>query len=309
VRAALGYDQINLYGISYGATAAQVYVQRHPAHARSAILESGTLLGVPIFERFPTASQRALDLLFARCAAEVACHKAFPTPAKDLRAVMARLDRGPIELPVTDPSTGQPAQYTRADLAPNLLGTLSDLRTAGVLPRMLHSAAHGDWSDVVAAAAPETTAPAAAPTWQLMPMTINCYEPEERMREAETEAAAAGSFLTYADMSAMVDPGGICAAMPAPPPTAVHGPPTVSDVPMLFINGAADPKDPPTNVAGAGRVYSRSLALTVPNQAHDYNVDPSCRAELFDALIRMADTTGLPSECLRYQPAPPFDLG
>jgi pimeloyl-ACP methyl ester carboxylesterase len=174
---------------------------------------------------------------------------------------------------------------------------------------MLHSAAHGDWSDVVAAAAPETTTPAAAPTWQLMPMTINCYEPEERLRQAETEAAAAGSFLTYADMHAMVNPDGICTAMPAPPSSALHGPPTRSGVPMLFINGAADPKDPPVNVSGAARVYSHSLTLTVPNQAHDYNVDPSCRAVLFAAFIGTADTTGLPSGCLQYQSAPPFDLG
>ena len=58
VRAALGYQQVNLYGISYGATAAQVYLQRHPGHVRTVLLESGTALGVPIYERFPTASQR-----------------------------------------------------------------------------------------------------------------------------------------------------------------------------------------------------------------------------------------------------------
>jgi hypothetical protein len=46
---------------------------------------------------------------------------------------------------------------------------------------------------------------------------------------------------------------------------------------MLFINGAADPKDPPANVAGAARAYPNSLALTVPNQAHDYHVAPTCR--------------------------------
>jgi pimeloyl-ACP methyl ester carboxylesterase len=33
VRASLGYDQINLYGSSYGAAAAQVYMQRHPHRA------------------------------------------------------------------------------------------------------------------------------------------------------------------------------------------------------------------------------------------------------------------------------------
>ena len=51
VRAALGYERVNLYGMSYGVTAAQVYLQRHPTRVRSAILESGALLGVPIYEQ------------------------------------------------------------------------------------------------------------------------------------------------------------------------------------------------------------------------------------------------------------------
>jgi hypothetical protein len=44
---------------------------------------------------------------------------------------------------------------------------LSDLQTAVVLPRMLHSAAQGDWSDVLAAAAapPPPTARRAGSSW------------------------------------------------------------------------------------------------------------------------------------------------
>ena len=172
-----------------------------------------------------------------------------------------RLDQGPVDLPATDPRTGRSAQYTRQDLAPGLLEALSDLRTAVVLPRMLHSAAHGDWNDVLAAADPESTAPAAAPTWQLMGLTINCHEPEERLRPAETEAAAAGSFISYVDMRAMVNPGDICAAMPTRNQRRRQARADPSPVPVLLINGAADPKDPPANVAGAGRIDPRSLAL------------------------------------------------
>jgi pimeloyl-ACP methyl ester carboxylesterase len=308
VRAALGYQQINLYGISYGATAAQVYLQRYPSHVRTVLLESGTALGVPIYERFPAASQHALDLLFARCATDRACHAAYPDPAADLRAVTARLDRGPVDTNVTDPATGQPVRLARQGLGQFLLGLLSDSQTAAVLPRLLHSAARGDWADVFAAV-PRPPTSDAAPTWQLMNLTINCHEPEERLRQAETEAAAAGSFLSYADMQSMVNPGGVCAAVPAPPPGAIHGPLSPSPVPMLLINGAADPKDPPVNVADASLAYPNSLALTVPTQAHDYHEDPSCRDGLFAAFIERAATTGLPAQCLMQRPAPPFDIG
>jgi pimeloyl-ACP methyl ester carboxylesterase len=308
VRAALGYDRINLYGISYGATAAQVYVQRHADHARTAILESGTVLGVPILERFPAAAQRALDLLFARCAADAACSKAFPDPAADLRAVTARLERGPVDLPVSDPSTGKAVRYTRHDMAAGLLEALSNLRTALVLPRQLHAAARGNWQEVLAAAQ-ASSAESARPGWQLMALTIDCYEPEERVRRSETEAHAVGSFLTAQDMLTLVNPDDVCGVMPAPSAGMVHHTATTESVPMLFINGNADPKDLPVNVATAPRVNPHSLTITVRDEAHDYNVDASCRAGLFAAFIRTASTGDLPSQCLQEQWVPAFDLG
>jgi pimeloyl-ACP methyl ester carboxylesterase len=96
VRQALRYRRIVLYGGSYGATAAQVYVARHGAHVAAAVLDGGTLLDIPIFELMPLATQRAFDRLAARCAADATCRLPFPDVAGDLRAVLARLRTSPI---------------------------------------------------------------------------------------------------------------------------------------------------------------------------------------------------------------------
>ena len=48
VRQALGYGKLNLYGISYGATAAQVFLRRHPGSVRTVVLDGATLLDVPV---------------------------------------------------------------------------------------------------------------------------------------------------------------------------------------------------------------------------------------------------------------------
>ena len=84
VRAALGYDRIDIYGASYGATLAQYYLRQHESHVRSVVLDGGTLLDVPIFERLPRSSQAALDSVLERCVADTACHATFPDPAGDL---------------------------------------------------------------------------------------------------------------------------------------------------------------------------------------------------------------------------------
>ena len=47
VRVALGYRQLNVYGTSYGATAAQVYLKRHPDSVRTIVLDGATAIDVP----------------------------------------------------------------------------------------------------------------------------------------------------------------------------------------------------------------------------------------------------------------------
>ena len=75
VRAALGAEQINLVGGSYGTRAAQEYMRRHPDRVRSA-----TLFGlVPPSEQMPQHfardAQHSLDAVVAECAADAACRR------------------------------------------------------------------------------------------------------------------------------------------------------------------------------------------------------------------------------------------
>jgi pimeloyl-ACP methyl ester carboxylesterase len=58
VLSALHYGKVNIIGGSYGGTAAQVFQHQFPARVRTMTLQSGALLGIPLFEWFPRASQR-----------------------------------------------------------------------------------------------------------------------------------------------------------------------------------------------------------------------------------------------------------
>lgn len=122
VRAALGYEKINLYGASYGATAAQYYVRQHPDRVRSVVLDGATLLDVPVMELIAKSSQRALDLLFERCAADAACAAAYRSFAGNSSPCSPSSARNPSTrrslLPVAPRSwsigTGSPPPCTRA---------------------------------------------------------------------------------------------------------------------------------------------------------------------------------------------------
>ena len=78
VREAMGYDKINLAGYSYGATAAQYYLRQYEDHVRTVFLYGGSLLDVPVFERWALNSQQALNRIINLCMADPDCQAAYP---------------------------------------------------------------------------------------------------------------------------------------------------------------------------------------------------------------------------------------
>jgi len=84
VRAALGYDLIDVFGNSYGTSLAQVYLKRHGDHIAAMILD-GTVgpWNDWIFDG-PNNSQAALDSVFALCQTDKLCSKRYPNSPADL---------------------------------------------------------------------------------------------------------------------------------------------------------------------------------------------------------------------------------
>lgn len=301
VRAALGYDTINLYGASYGASAAQVYLQRYPDRVRTAALVAGTPLDIAIFEWYPRSSQQALGRLFSRCAAEPECQEAYPDPQADLDAVAARLDRGPVELSEADSPTGQRMVFTRENMGPTVHNILFGTDTAPTLPRLLRAAREGDWPTV---ARELPTDPAGSDDVPAMTATILCHEPWARLRRAPTEAASVGSYLTYADVRTLLGRE-LCAVVPAPEAAALYDPPTPVSVPVLVINGDADPQDPPELMENIDATYPNSRLLTAPGQAHaNWNVPASCLGSIIGGFVDTA-SVAVSAHCLE-QVSPPL---
>jgi pimeloyl-ACP methyl ester carboxylesterase len=79
VRTALGYGKISLYGGSYGVTMGLAYLQRYGDHVASAVLDSGSLLNVRLWQESPTSAQQAFDRVAQRCEVDPACATNLPT--------------------------------------------------------------------------------------------------------------------------------------------------------------------------------------------------------------------------------------
>ena len=136
VRAALGYETINLYGGSYGTRAGLIYMRRHPERVRTAVLDGLAPVSIRLPSSINADAHRALDLLFADCAADRGCSEAFPDLPQTFARVIADLEANPRMLDTIHPRTGEPfeATLTATGFAGGLRGVLYSPTVASLLP-------------------------------------------------------------------------------------------------------------------------------------------------------------------------------
>ena len=99
VRAALRYDTIDLYGVSYGTVHAQAYLLRHRDHVRALIFNGAIdpLLGPAQSWEIGASNAKAIAGVIAIvCSRSPSCSRANPDPARTFAALDRRLRRRPV---------------------------------------------------------------------------------------------------------------------------------------------------------------------------------------------------------------------
>lgn len=86
------------------------------------------------------SGQLAQDLLVKRYQANAVCKSAYPNFEQEITALISRLDKQPVELPIIDPRSGQPARLDRDVLVLSLHDSLLDTENTVQLLRLLHQA-------------------------------------------------------------------------------------------------------------------------------------------------------------------------
>ncbi len=292
---ALGYRSWNVYGVSYGTRLALTALRDTGAPVRSVVLDSTLPLQVSFPVDFAADFQRALQTLFADCAADADCSTAFPDLESGLFAAVHQLDEAPAVIRPLDPLTGkrvtvavtgermllgfQQAMY-RADLIP-------------LLPAAISAAGHGDLSQLSAAAGGLTALPALA--WGMY-YSVECGEEAaffdtdaavaDALRGVRPEIAAMGlAYMT--DLTREV-----CRFWGSPPLPAAEHQPLASDVPVLVLVGELDPITPPAYGELAARTLSRSYFFELRGIGHGVlaaqspeTTRPRCAMQLLSSFV------------------------
>ncbi len=304
VRAALGYEQVNLYGGSYGTRAALSYLRQHPERVRTVIIDSVVPPDLALGTTVARDAQHALDLFFARCAADEDCGAAFPDLDAEFDALMAALSDGPIQVELVHPVTGEPTEVslTRERVAGTLRFMSYAPETASLLPLLIHGAvATGDYS--LLAAQTLQAGDASANLLSLgMHFSVVCAEDVPFFDQGDVDMHNADTYLADVLTDALST---ICTVWPRGEVPEDFKEPVVSDVPVLILSGETDPVTPPEYGDAVAETLSNSLHLVAPGQGHGAIVR-GCIPRIAADFVAGGTVDGLDTECVDRLAAPPF---
>ena len=289
VRAALGYRTLNLYGISYGATLAQVYVARHPRAVRSVVLDGATLIDIPFFGRFAVNGQRALDLVARRCAREAPCARAFPGWTLRLRSLIEAWN-------VTAVTIGPDVTLSGNDLAGVIQLMTLNASSAASIPLVVTRAARGEYAPLAQQLPTEGDNP-------IMFWSIWC-------NERWVGLDARGPWGTYLDgytASQLDRYRSLCTYVPDHPEPASNLARVRSNVPVLALVGGADPQDPAANVARLAAAMPKARVVVLPEHGHGVG-QYGCLPNLVKLFVDRGSAAELDVRCVRRIKPPPFAL-
>ncbi len=305
VRAAMGYDKINLSAGSFGTYAALIYMRSHPDHVRTAYLSSLVPLSnrVPLFHA--EAAQVALDELFKECDEDAACHQAYPRLRADFAALRKKLHEAPVLTSVRHPITGAPTEIHLSERAfgDGLRVMMYRSPSAHEIPFLIEQAMAGDFSPF-AEAALRANRNIYTGAREGLHYAITCNEFVSRIRPEEVEPATQGSFLGSWRVR---DQMAACQGWPKTELPSDYFKPFQLDVPALLVSGEAD-------ATGSNGRWGKEVASFMPNAIHvivpggAHTPENDCTRSIRHALFRSGTTKNLDTSCIAKLQRPTFKL-
>lgn len=286
---ALGYEQINLWGVSYGTRLALEVMRDYPEIVRSAVLDSALPPQVNLFEQQPAGLGRSLGLLFAACAADEACNAAYPDLEQVFYDTVRALNAENARFNATDPLSGR--AYAVAVSGDNLIDLtfqfLYDTEVIPLLPRLIYDLSQGK-TDLLALLVGSLIASQPAVS-DGMHYALQCAE-EIPFNSPQAMRAAAGRFpelASYFDEAALRLPFDTCREMGV----AASADPSVnqavvSDVPALVLAGEFDPVTPPEFGELAAGDLSNSFFYEFPGAGHGVSLALPCARQMTIAFFK-----------------------
>ena len=277
---ALGYKAVDLYGNSYGSIITLQTMRDHPQGIRAVVLD-GVL--TPQYDQFDSLipnAWRALQQIFADCAATPSCDARYPHLAQTFTHLLSQLRAHPASVRIYSSvqKRFEIGTITGADLWTGLATYLTDGAIlpfvpdptfAPLVPRLITTMARGDFSDAVQYLE--------AIHWDkpssdngLMNAAMVCSFAQSGSSPAKIAASATMLPATIrADVVAAYTAGlASCSSWRLPSIADANHSYFHSTIPTLLLSGRYDPAGSPAQTQVLARMLGHAYLVPVPSGHH-----------------------------------------
>lgn len=297
LRVALGYDEWNLYGISYGTRLALTVMRDHPEGIRSVIIDSVYPPEVNSWEEYGQNTADVFATLFQACAADAGCAAAFPDLESVFYATVDQLNAQPAEYTGVDPDTGNGVDLSLSgtDLIDRLFQLLYSTESIPYLPWVISEVANGNYNalnDLESGAIFEQERRRQEPVEDIsdsegMNLSVECQEEvgfldeDTALANVPTEPATLydNSINTIRATFSDCQIWGVALGDP------VEAEPVVSDIPTLVAAGEFDPITPAKWAESAASHLPNSYFFLFPGGGHGVIDMNDCSRSIMQAFL------------------------
>ena len=299
IRQLLGYEQLMLWGGSYGTRLSMEYMRRHPERVVAAALDGLAAFDLKAPLYYARDSQRALDGVFEGCGRVAACSAAFPDLEGSFDRLLGRFADGPIEIELELDEEGRKAtvRMSRGDFGYAVRGLLYSTQRITELPGVIHRAAESGDLSAFADAYYRRAVGLGPAVEEGLHFSVFCAEDIAFIPDREVAAATRGTFLGDYLVSQY---RGACEGWRQGEVEPGYHLPITSDTPVLIFSGGLDPTVPPEWATAAARHLSNHLHVIVPYAGHGANFD-ACDGALVLQFLETASLEGLDASCVEQR--------
>jgi pimeloyl-ACP methyl ester carboxylesterase len=290
LRIALGYDQVNYYGSSYGTLLGLLLMRDHPQGARSVVLDSVFPPEASYLNEYGLNAYDTFRQLFDGCAADPQCSQQHPGLEAKLYQVVDQLNDNPR---TTTWNGAQEVMYDGGTFI-DVIYVYLYIGEPELAIEAIEGASAGDFS--------------MADDWAPGRMDLDSYYIQwgfYRNRDCREEAPFSSYEAYYALMEGLppqivehYKPSlvlGLCEGWEVEPADLIEDEPVVSDVPALVVSGELDPITPPRWAQGAAEHLSNSYYYVFPGYGHGVTRKSECALDImlqfFDDPTREPDAS------------------
>jgi len=301
VRAALGYDQVNVYGGSYGSTTALSYLNFYPQRVRTVTISGIAPPNGPLPLAFAKGVEHALNRLFDDCTADEKCKAAFPDLRRDWATVVTNISKASVTFDALNYALRRREQVTmsREAFADMVREVLYNPTIISLLPAVIHEMSQGDFSHF-AFYAYQIRRGLDAAIARGMQLSVMCAEDMPFLKEADIQSAMAGTFYGVDKAHAYLR---ACEQWPRGDMPAKFRQPIKSDVPVLMLSGELDPVTPPDLATPLLRWLPNGRQIIMHNATHNTY---ECQEKLAREFIEQGTAKGLDASCVEGIKRLPF---